>query len=96
MFGPPSDAGNPDQELAVCGTEDVRRSIQDFLALELRALNARMDAQKKVAEAQLNRGRNFCDQLSGLPIIECSSIPPGIAGCIPPDRVEASHSVSQL
>jgi len=80
----------------MCGTEGVRRSIHDFLAPELRALNARMDAQEKEAEAQLSRGRNFCDQLSGLPIIECSSIPPGIAGYIPSDRVEASNSLPQL
>jgi hypothetical protein len=34
--------------------EDVRQVIQDFIAPELRALGARMDAYEKVAEARHN------------------------------------------
>lgn len=34
--------------------EDVRQVIQDFLAPELRAISARLDAQDKVIDARFN------------------------------------------
>ena len=52
--------------------EDVRKVLQDFLAPELRAINARLDAMKKVDEARhsevLARSDSVAAQIDNLKV----------------------------